>query len=234
MSTLKIKLNRHRFGAELCDPPMRPRKPNWSTEQKLLLVQLVKARRVDLLTGRHSCREIATNRRWAWDEIAEEISTAHPDVPRTGKECERHWFVELAKAKEAMLTHHSHTDHISPVTKVVLDILKLQRKEAELKDRLEGENLTFEEEQVEVKYVPTSVAPIMNIELPVNHINDTSRNEIAPVSPPRSPSPSPSPSAEKTHLEMSVLRRQERVLQLQEEYYSLKIKHLKARMLMDL
>ncbi|KAI4886353.1 hypothetical protein NFI96_017977 [Prochilodus magdalenae] len=210
-------------------PPMRPRKPNWSTEQKLLLVQLVKARRVDLLTGRHSCREIATNRRWAWDEIAEEISTAHPDVPRTGKECERHWFVELAKAKEAMLTHRSHTDHVSPVTKVVLEILKLQRKES---DRIEEDNMTYEEEepQEEVKYIPTPIAPVINIELPVNHMNDTSMLESAPMSPPCSPSP----SAEKRDLEISVLRRQERVLQLQEEYYSLKIKHLKARMLMDL
>ncbi|KAG9277945.1 hypothetical protein AMEX_G7996 [Astyanax mexicanus] len=238
MSSLKLKLNRNRLGVDLYEAPMRPRKPNWSTEQKLLLVQLVKARRMDLLTGRHSCREIATNRRWAWDEIAEEISTAHPDVPRTGKECERHWFVELAKAKEAMLTHPSPTDHVSPVTKVVLDILKIQRKEAELKDRLEEESsVIFEEDQVEVKYIPTPVPPIMNIELPVNHINhDIVRHEIPPVSPPRSPSPSASPSAsgEKTDLEMAVLRRQERVLQLQEEYYSLKIKHLKARMLMDL
>ncbi|KAL7891882.1 hypothetical protein AOLI_G00013580 [Acnodon oligacanthus] len=212
---------------------MRPRKPNWSTEQKLLLVQLVKARREDLLTGRHSCREIATNRRWAWDEIAEEISTAHPDVPRTGKECERHWFVELAKAKELMLTHRSHTGHISPVTKVVLEILKLQRKEADFKDRTEEDNTAFEEEeepQEEMKYVPTAITPIINIELPVNHTNDMSRLENAPMSPPCSPSP----SAEKRDLEISVLRRQERVLQLQEEYYSLKIKHLKARMLMDL
>lgn len=88
---------------------MRPRKPNWSTEQKLMLVQLVKARREGLLTGRHSCRETATNRRWAWDEIAEEISTAYPDVPRTGKECERHWFIEQAKAKESIVNQKSPT-----------------------------------------------------------------------------------------------------------------------------
>ncbi|KAF5899341.1 myb SANT-like DNA-binding domain-containing 4, partial [Clarias magur] len=110
---------------------MRPRKPNWSTEQKLLLVQLVKARREGLLTGRHSCRETATNRRWAWDEIAEEISTAYPDVPRTGKECERHWFIEQAKAREALVSQKSPTEHINPVTKLVLEILKLQRKDTD-------------------------------------------------------------------------------------------------------
>ncbi|XP_026882095.2 uncharacterized protein si:dkey-6e2.2 isoform X1 [Electrophorus electricus] len=216
---------------------MRPRKPNWSTEQKLLLVQLVKTRREDVLTGRHSCRELATTRRWAWDEIAEEISTAYPDVPRTGKECERHWFVELAKAKEAMVTHKSLSgkelaELINPVTKLVIEILKLQRKEAELKGRLEEESTTFqeeEEEQVEVKYLLAPVAPVTRTELPDNHMSNNSQ-DTAPVSPPCSTSP----SAEKRDLELSVLRRQERVLQLQEEYYSLKIKHLKARMLMDL
>ncbi|XP_076869886.1 uncharacterized protein LOC143521181 isoform X2 [Brachyhypopomus gauderio] len=212
---------------------MRPRKPNWSTEQKLLLVQLVKTRREDVLTGRHSCRELATTRRWAWDEIAEEISTAYPDVPRTGKECERHWFVELAKAKEAMVTHRSYSEQVNPVTKLVMEIIKLQRKETDLKERFEEDSTTFqeeeEEEQVEVKYLLAPVVPATNNELPVNHMSNNSQ-DTAPMSPPCSPSP----SAEKRELELSVLRRQERVLQLQEEYYSLKIKHLKARMLMDL
>lgn len=83
-----------------------------------------------------------------------------------------------------------------------------------------------EEEQMEVKYVPTPVAPFVNIEMPPSHINNNTEDN-APVSPlcPLSP------STEKKTLEISILRRQERVLQLQEEYYSLKIKHLKARLL---
>ncbi|XP_062853641.1 uncharacterized protein si:dkey-6e2.2 [Trichomycterus rosablanca] len=210
---------------------MRPRKPNWSVEQKLLLVQLVKARREGLLTGRHSCRETATNRRWAWDEIAEEISTAHPDVPRTGKECERHWFVEHAKAREAMVTQRT-PKVTNPVTKLVLEILRLQEKDTEHKDRLEDDSTSFheeEEEQLEMKYVPNTVTPFINIELPINHTNYSSEDVT-----PASATCLPSPSAEKRELEISVLRRQERVLQLQEEYYSLKIKHLKAQMFLDL
>ncbi|KAK3575043.1 hypothetical protein QTP86_019775, partial [Hemibagrus guttatus] len=135
---------------------MRPRKPNWSTEQKLLLVQLVKARREGLLTGRHSCRETATNRRWAWDEIAEEISTAHPDVPRTGKECERHWFIEQAKARETMVNQKSPTENVNPVTKLVLEILKLQKKDIEFRDRLDEDSTSCqegEEEQMEGEVV---------------------------------------------------------------------------------
>ncbi|XP_060775176.1 uncharacterized protein si:dkey-6e2.2 isoform X4 [Neoarius graeffei] len=209
---------------------MRPRKPNWSTEQKLLLVQLVKARREGLLTGRHSCRETATNRRWAWDEIAEEISTAYPDVPRTGKECERHWFIEQAKAREAMVNQKSPTEHINPVTKLVMEIFRLQRKDTEFGNRLEEDSTSCqeeEEEQMEVKYIPPTVTPFIN--MPENHTNNNSEDSVL-----ASPLCPQSPSAEKKILEISVLRRQERVLQLQEEYYSLKIKHLKARMLMDL
>lgn len=209
---------------------MRPRKPNWSIEQKLLLVQLVKARREGLLTGRHSCRETATTRRWAWDEIAEEISNAHPDVPRTGKECERHWFIEQAKAREALVTNR--TAAVSnPVTKLVLDILSLQKKDINT-DRIDEDSSSYQEEEdedMDVKFIPNAVTPLINIDLPVNHTNNDSEG-IPPVSPPCPESP----STEKRDLEMSVLRRQERVLKLQEEYYSLKIKHLKARMLMDL
>ncbi|KAM9483084.1 uncharacterized protein Hap1MRO34_008125 isoform 1-T2 [Clarias gariepinus] len=209
---------------------MRPRKPNWSTEQKLLLVQLVKARREGLLTGRHSCRETATNRRWAWDEIAEEISTAYPDVPRTGKECERHWFIEQAKAREALVSQKSPTEHINPVTKLVLEILKLQKKDTDFRAEEDSTSCQEEEEeQMEVKYVPTTVTPFINIELPLNNTTNNSEDNV-----PVSPICPLSPSAEKKTLEISVLRRQERVLQLQEEYYSLKIKQLKARMLMDL
>lgn len=86
-----------------------------------------------------------------------------------------------------------------------------------------------EEEQMEVKYVPTTVTPFINNELPLNNTSNNSEDNVSanPLCP-------LSPSAEKKTLEISVLRRQERVLQLQEEYYSLKIKHLKARMLTDL
>ncbi|TSZ40537.1 hypothetical protein Baya_14253 [Bagarius yarrelli] len=211
---------------------MRPRKPNWSTEQKLLLVQLVKAKREGLLTGRHSCRETASSRRWAWDEIAEEISTAYPDVPRTGKECERHWFIEQAKARETLLNQNSPAKHLSPVTKLVLEILKLQKKDTEFGDRLEEDNASCQvgvAQQTEVKYVPAPVSPLINVEMPLNHTNHNSENNTS-----ASPICPLSPITEKNTLEISVLRRQERVLQLQEEYYSLKIKHLKARMLMDL
>lgn len=84
-----------------------------------------------------------------------------------------------------------------------------------------------EEEEEEDKYViPAEIAPVLDAQ-PVNSANDSQSNTAETVSPP------PTQSAGKSDLEMSVLRRQERVLELQEEYYSLKIKYLKDKMAKD-
>ncbi|XP_016352315.1 uncharacterized protein LOC107696482 isoform X2 [Sinocyclocheilus anshuiensis] len=84
-----------------------------------------------------------------------------------------------------------------------------------------------EEEEEEEKYIiPAEIAPVLDIQ-PVNRANDSQSNTAETVSPP------PTQSAGKSDLEMSVLRRQERVLQLQEEYYSLKINYLKHKMAKD-
>ncbi|XP_067230152.1 uncharacterized protein si:dkey-6e2.2 isoform X1 [Chanodichthys erythropterus] len=84
-----------------------------------------------------------------------------------------------------------------------------------------------DEEEEEEKYViPAEIAPVLDAQ-PVNSANDSQSNTAETVSPP------PTQSAGKKDLEMSVLRRQERVLELQEEYYSLKIKYLKDKMAKD-
>ncbi|XP_016367764.1 uncharacterized protein LOC107708128 [Sinocyclocheilus rhinocerous] len=84
-----------------------------------------------------------------------------------------------------------------------------------------------EEEEEEEKYIiPAEIAPVLDVQ-PVNRANDSQSNTAETVSPP------PTQSAGKSDLEMSVLRRQERVLQLQEEYYSLKINYLKHKMAKD-
>ncbi|XP_016143168.1 uncharacterized protein [Sinocyclocheilus grahami] len=81
--------------------------------------------------------------------------------------------------------------------------------------------ISHEEEEEEEKYViPAETAPVLDVQ-PVNRANDGQSNTAE------------TDSAGKSDLEMSVLRRQEIVLQLQEEYYSLKIKYLKHKMAKD-
>ncbi|XP_043097261.1 uncharacterized protein si:dkey-6e2.2 isoform X2 [Puntigrus tetrazona] len=85
-----------------------------------------------------------------------------------------------------------------------------------------------EEEEEEEKYViPAEIAPVLDVQ-PVNRANDSQSNTAETASP-----PAPTQSAGKSDLETSVLLRQERVLQLQEEYYSLKIKYLKHKISKD-
>ncbi|CAM4628520.1 unnamed protein product [Leuciscus chuanchicus] len=84
-----------------------------------------------------------------------------------------------------------------------------------------------DEEEEEEKYIiPAEIAPALDAQ-PVNSANDSQSNTTETVAPP------PTQAAGQSNLEMCVLRRQERVLQLQEEYYSLKIKYLKDKMAKD-
>ncbi|XP_055068194.1 uncharacterized protein [Misgurnus anguillicaudatus] len=89
----------------------------------------------------------------------------------------------------------------------------------------ENESAVSQEEEEE-KYVPSEIPVVLDTP-PVNCANDSQSNVTF------APSPPPSQSTEKADLKMSVLRRQEKVLQLQEEYYSLKIKYLKDKMARD-
>ncbi|XDV35327.1 hypothetical protein PO909_005298 [Leuciscus waleckii] len=94
----------------------------------------------------------------------------------------------------------------------------------------ENESAVSQEEdevEEEEKYIiPAEIAPALDAQ-PVNSANDSQSNTTETVAPP------PTQAAGQSDLEMCVLRRQERVLQLQEEYYSLKIKYLKDKMAKD-
>ncbi|XP_051997420.1 uncharacterized protein LOC127654332 [Xyrauchen texanus] len=91
----------------------------------------------------------------------------------------------------------------------------------------ELESAISQEEEEEEKYVIPTTIPLVSDTQPVNCANDSQSNLTVTLSPPTKQ------SAQKTDLELSVLHRQEQVLQLQEEYYSLKIQHLKAKMAME-
>lgn len=92
---------------------------------------------------------------------------------------------------------------------------------------METENESgISQEEEEEKYLPSAIPVILDV-ASVNCTNDDQSNTTLPLS------PQPTQSTEKTDVQMSVLRRQEKVLQLQEEYYTLKIKYLKDKMARD-
>lgn len=86
--------------------------------------------------------------------------------------------------------------------------------------------ISQEEEEEEEKYLPSEIPVIVDV-ASLKCTNDDQSNITMPLS------PQPMQSTEKTDLQMSVLRRQEKVLELQEEYYALKIKYLKDKMAGD-
>lgn len=92
---------------------------------------------------------------------------------------------------------------------------------------METENeRAISDEEEEEKYIPSEIPVVLDIP-PVKCANDSQSNITLPLSFPTTQ------SIEKTDLQMSVLRRQDKVLQLQEEYYTLKIKYLKDKMARD-
>lgn len=102
--------------------------------------------------------------------------------------------------------------------------LSSHRAETENESAISQEEDDVEEEE---KYIiPAEIAPALDAQ-PVNSANDSQSNTTETVA------PLPTQAAGKSDLEVCVLRRQERVLQLQEEYYSLKIKYLKDKMAKD-
>ncbi|XP_057194536.1 uncharacterized protein si:dkey-6e2.2 isoform X2 [Triplophysa rosa] len=89
----------------------------------------------------------------------------------------------------------------------------------------ENESAISQEEEEE-KYLPSEIPVIVDV-ASLKRTNDDQSNITLPLS------PQPTQSTEETDLQMSVLRRQEKVLQLQEEYYTIKIKYLKDQMARD-
>lgn len=84
-----------------------------------------------------------------------------------------------------------------------------------------------DEEEEEEKYIITApIAPVPDSQ-PVNHVNDSQSKATETLT------PAATQTSGQSDLQTTVLRRQERVLQLQEEYYSLKIQHLKHKISRD-
>lgn len=84
-----------------------------------------------------------------------------------------------------------------------------------------------DEEEEEEKYIITApIAPVPDSQ-PVNQVNDSQSKATETLT------PAATQTSGQSDLQMTVLRRQERVLQLQEEYYSLKIQHLKHKISRD-
>lgn len=77
----------------------RKRRPNWTDQECLLLAQLLQERK-GVIRGKCSTGVSIQDKRKAWEEIAQAINTAFPQIQRTVSDCNKKWENLLAKSRE--------------------------------------------------------------------------------------------------------------------------------------
>ncbi|XP_067659985.1 uncharacterized protein [Haliotis asinina] len=67
------------------------RKPNWSADENLFLVQLIDENK-SVLRGKFSQKVSVSKKKSTWQAIATQLSVAFPHVVRTTDECEKKYY----------------------------------------------------------------------------------------------------------------------------------------------
>ncbi|TWW80066.1 uncharacterized protein LOC130532368 [Takifugu flavidus] len=207
----------------------RTRKPNWTEEQCLLLAQLVEENK-GVLRRKFGSRITAQAKRQTWERIARRISASFPLLLRTSNECEKRWYVLQSKTRAVVAAHKrassqseggSPAKQLSQVSETVSGVLeKSETSNTRLKEEIDGSLIQLVE-------LPQSSGPKDEPEPSTSLAH--ARPETAPAPPP-APSPTPSLLEKKLEAEIDVLMQQKKVLSLREEYYRLKIEHLKNKL----
>ncbi|CAK6958227.1 uncharacterized protein LOC128355178 [Scomber scombrus] len=254
----------------------RKRRPNWTDQECVLLAQLMQERK-DIIRGKCSTGVSIQDKRQAWEEIAQAINNAFPQIQRTVSDCNKKWENLLAKSREEIKRQKRQAgageglslEHLSTVTKLVISVMNLsdilqhdsedsptvqmmdnQQNSCDKDghDHTIGERFADKHQLTDLE-LPAYAADLAasppeqkltaftNIPKSLAVQFSTPRSAIFSASGGQSDSPCSvsTPSAncttlqERMDLEMSVLKRQEAVLKLQEEYYTLKIKLLKKQ-----
>ncbi|XP_022601103.1 uncharacterized protein LOC111221811 [Seriola dumerili] len=253
----------------------RKRRPNWTDQECLLLAQLMQEKK-DIIRGKCSTGISIQDKRQAWEEIAQAINNAFPQIQRTVSDCNKKWENLLAKSREEIKRQKRQAgtdeglslEEFSTVTQLVIsvmnlsDMLQQDREDCSLSELVETQQNSYDKdgndhttderltnkrpltEHELLTYPDPSTSPgeqkmiFSNIPKSLAIQFSTPRATIFTASGENLDTPcSTSPTSmhcatlqERMDLEMSVLRRQEAVLKLQEEYYTLKIKLMKKQM----
>ncbi|KAM9859934.1 uncharacterized protein ACBR49_014425 [Aulostomus maculatus] len=252
----------------------RKRRPNWTDQECLLLAQLMQERK-DIIRGKCCTGVSIQDKRQAWEEIAQAINAAFPQIQRTVADCNKKWENLLAKSREEIKRQKRQTgtdeglslEQFSTVTQIVISVMNLsdilqQEREESLSletqqnscDKVGTNHTTGEgftdglpqaEPVLDTFATDSSTSPPEQKMTPSSNISKSvavqfsNQHAALFTSPEEQHASSRSTSAPPVHtttlqervdLEMSVLRRQEAVLKLQEEYYTLKILLMKKQM----
>ena len=85
--------------------PAKRRKPNWTADETLMLMELINERK-KIIKGKFGPNLTSQDKKKAWSEIAPAINAANPLGRRTSEECERRWFVVQSKSRKTLSEHY--------------------------------------------------------------------------------------------------------------------------------
>ncbi|XP_028303361.1 uncharacterized protein LOC114463774 [Gouania willdenowi] len=215
----------------------RKRRPNWTDEECLLLATLFKERK-DVIRGKSSTGVSLYSKKQAWEEIVQTVNETFPETQRTVYDCNKKWENLLAKAREEIKRQKFESDEtpslekFSPVTQIVISVMNLSdmlQNDTWCNKSEDGgdENSTIHSVVPQAQRA-TSLTVLFGSSHPMM-FNESEENLDPSCTTPQQPAQFKT-LQERVDLEMSVLRRQEAVLKLQEEYYTLKIKMMKKQM----
>lgn len=101
----------------------RKRKPNWSQEEMLLLVNSISDRRL-VVNGRFKPTLTHKDKKEAWMEITKNINGMNPlTTPRTVEEVETKWFSVLSKSRKKIAAIRNEYNQTGKVNLVFLNIV---------------------------------------------------------------------------------------------------------------
>ncbi|KAM8757994.1 uncharacterized protein AB9X84_010613 isoform 1-T3 [Acanthopagrus schlegelii] len=241
----------------------RKRRPNWTDQECLLLAQLMQEKK-NIIRGKCSTGVSIQDKRQAWEEIAQAINIAFPQIQRTVSDCNKKWENLLAKSREEIKrqkrqagTEDLSLEQLSTVTQVVISMMNLSnmlqqhREASSVSELVETQHNSCDEDgndhtELDLPTYPNPSTPLAEQKFTLTNIPTSLAVQFSahraagfaasaePLDTPCAASPRCtvhcSPLQERNDLEISVLRRQEAVLKLQEEYYTLKIKQIKKQM----
>ncbi|KAM9434127.1 uncharacterized protein Hap1MRO34_002023 [Clarias gariepinus] len=190
------------------------RKPNWREDESVLLAEEVVKRR-DIIKGK-APTYTSKDKKNAWTAISENISAAFRFATRTPEECEKRWYAVLMKCRGEITAYREsqESDGGTPPKPLSALAVCVQQYLGLCK--------------VPVSPVPSHDTPLLQ----VMKIEDRKFLEpiITPIVPVEDSWTRPhTPSDEELTLDQlkrEKIKMQMKVLKLQEEYYTLKIKKL--------
>ncbi|XP_030195568.1 uncharacterized protein LOC115530895 [Gadus morhua] len=218
----------------------RNRKPNWTEEQGLLLAQLVNEHK-GMLRGKFGPTVTSQGKRRAWDTISQTINASFPLVVRTGDDCEKRWYVLQSKAKDEIAAHKRESSltgggppakRLSQVADTVFQVL------GHSEVSVTGLPTGIDTSMMQALEMQQSIEPSQEpgpSSLPPEPSAAATQDSPADQTPFPSAAPAPSASLQERRLQLTidVFEQQKKVLSLQEEYYRLKIEHLKNKPFRD-